>query len=135
MTKRPRSISPLVDISVPFPSDDVVEIKLIGAAILFVGPVPGRPENERQGAVSPNHVQICRWETLLTPITRWRDDRLMFANHCLEILDDLQRHIVFLVSKIHERPCICTVFGNHDFNTAVWIDRGLACFSLARNKG
>src|SRR5207249_12240249 len=70
MTKRPRSISPLVDISVPFPSDDVVEIKLIGAAILFVGPVPRRPENERQGTVSPNHVQICRWETLLTPITR-----------------------------------------------------------------
>jgi len=59
---------------------------------------------------------------LLTPIARRRDDRLMFADHLLEILDHLQRDVVFFVPKIHERAGVSAMFRNNDLDRAVWIN-------------
>ena len=46
----------------------------------------------------------------------------MFADHLLEILDHLQRDVVFFVPEIHERAGVSAMFRNNDFDRAVWID-------------
>ena len=46
----------------------------------------------------------------------------MFADHRFEILDHLQRHVVLLVTEIHERARIRAVFRNHDLDWSIWID-------------
>jgi len=46
----------------------------------------------------------------------------MFADHLLEVLDHLQRDIVFFVPEIHERAGVRTMLGNRDFDRAVRIN-------------
>src|SRR5260370_11361156 len=124
MTKVQTPVGPLVDVSIPRPGNDLVQIKLARPAIFFIGFVPRRPENERQRTVSPNDIQIVRRETLLAPIARGSNDGLMFADHCLEILDHFQRHVIFLVTEIHERAGVSAMFGNHNLNGTIGIDGG-----------
>src|SRR6266853_5400010 len=49
-----RAIGPLVDVGVPFSSDDIVETKFVRTTILHVRFVPRRPKNERQRPMSPD---------------------------------------------------------------------------------
>ena len=46
----------------------------------------------------------------------------MFADHLLEILDHLERDVVFLVPEIDECAGVCAVFGNNNFDRTIWID-------------
>jgi hypothetical protein len=80
-----------------------MRLNLSGAAVLCVGLVPRRPENERKRAVSPDNIQIHHAKILLTPEARRRDDGLAFPDHRLEVFDHLQRGVLFLIAKINER--------------------------------
>src|SRR5213075_2930035 len=121
-------IAPLIDVIVPFAGDNFLQAELIRSAVLGVGPVPGRPENERPRAVAPDHVEISRRKTLLTPVTRRRDDRLMFPHHVFKFLDRLDRHFVFRVTEIHERTGVSTVLGKSDLNASILVWRNNSGF-------
>src|SRR5207245_5154496 len=95
MTKIPRGVGPLVDVGVPLACEYLGQAKLVRPAIFLVRLVPWRPKNQWQRAVSPDHIEIIHGEILFSPITRRSDDPLMFSHHLLEVLDRLQRPVVF----------------------------------------
>ena len=59
---------------------------------------------------------------MLPPVTRRRNDRLMFADHLLEILDHLQRDVVFFLAEIDKRARVRAAFGNDNFDRTVRIN-------------
>src|ERR1043166_2851594 len=46
----------------------------------------------------------------------------MFFHHLLEVLDRLERDVVFFVAKIHESAGVRAVLWNHHLDGAIWID-------------
>src|SRR6266849_935014 len=71
----------------------------------------------------PDDVQVCSRKTLFTPVARRSDDRLMFADHRLEIFDRLDRDSVLRVAKIHERTGVSAMLGDHYFHRCIGINR------------
>src|ERR1044072_1907497 len=69
----------------------------------------------------PDQVEIPSRKALLTPVTRRRDDSLVFADHLFEVLDGIERHFVFRVAEIHERARVSAGGGKKDFDRSIRI--------------
>ena len=123
MAELVRRIRPLVDITIPHPINNCIEVELIWSPILFVGLIPGRPVNQRRCSMSPDHLEVRQGKALLAPVT-WRgNDRLMFSDHLLEIFDHFQRNLVLGIAEVDERAGVNAAVGNFDFDRTVPIDR------------
>ena len=46
----------------------------------------------------------------------------MFFDHCLKILDHLQRDVLFLFAEINESARISAMVGNDYLNRTIWVD-------------
>src|SRR5215467_2619984 len=105
-------VSPFVNVCVPLARKDLSQTELVRSMIFLVRFVPWRPENKRQRAMPPDHVEIIHGEILLSPIARRSDDGLMFSHHVLKILDRLQGDIILSISEIHEGTGVTAVLRN-----------------------
>src|SRR4051812_6540475 len=70
MPKIARRFGPFVDVRIPFARKDLSQTELVRSMIFLVRLVPWRPENKRQRAVAPDHVEIVDGKILFSPITR-----------------------------------------------------------------
>src|SRR6476620_5526616 len=61
---------PIVNISIPFSSNDRLEGKAIGPSPLDVGSVPRRPIDEGTGVVADDDFQVVKGKRLFSPIAR-----------------------------------------------------------------
>src|SRR6476646_3260583 len=95
---------------------------MVWSGVLFIRPVPGRPEDQRQRVMLPDDIEVFDWKILFAPVARRGDDRLVLAHHGFEIFDSLQRDILLRLAKINERPCISPVLRDHHLDGGVAID-------------
>ncbi len=122
MTKVPCAVRPFVDVCVPFPSKNLSQREFVGPVIFFIRFVPGGPKNKRQRAVPPDDVEIVHREILFSPVARGSDNRLVFADHLLEIFYCFQTDVILRIPEIHKRAGISAVLRNDYFDGAIWID-------------
>jgi len=117
-------IRPVIDVTVPRPFENGVETKTVRSLFLFVGTIPGRPENERERAVLPDHLQVGSRKALFSPVAGRRDDRLVFPDHLFEVFDRLERDGVFRFAKIDEGAGVGAVLRKQHLHGSVRVQLG-----------
>ena len=72
--------------------------------------------------MSPYQIQVSGRKILLSPVTRRRDDRLMFTDRVFEFFDRLESDVVLFATEIDERSGVGTVLWDDHFDRRVRVD-------------
>src|SRR5262245_13801472 len=119
MAEGARPISPVINVTIPIAGENRSQAESIGALPLLIRAVPGRPENQWQRPMTPDHAQIGGGKTLFTPVARRSDDRLVLANHLLKAFHRFECDRVLRFSKIDVGTGVNSILGKDDFHWVV----------------